>query len=419
MNNVSTSDWRGSPLYQEAMDALQSGKWNEALGALHSLEETSPQDQSLKSLITETELRAESTLHPVRARRFTFLNKRVMFVGLLMITLAGIGWSAQAVYATLIAPSMSTTQAAKEQEQLAGAAKQAYTKGDNALAIELYGQLGQLNPEHAALAEGLGKAQQAQTLDATYTLAQRQITQGAAEEALKTLINIQQQAPSYRDVASLIGKLERQQRLTELVRQVNVNRAQSNWDVVVARLEEALPLTTGAEQDQLKNDLYQARMAFAGELIEASGGQVEVMNRAIDLYGSALTLKPQNPEAIKQRNDARRFLAGYEAFAAGRWDDAIAQLELLYRDTPDYLVGKAVELLYNAYMRSAELLTQNNNLMRAWERYTRASRARWGKRGDRQGAGAGSDHAAHAYSHRCPYCGAGAGGRSRLLRSGC
>lgn len=373
-NQEGRGNWRQRAEYGQALHHLQRAEWSAAIALLNQLLTEYPDEPGLRSLLAETELRAEAAgRQPVRGRRLPTVNRRILFVFVLVLVLLGVGWVVQRVYTTVIVPSIAQSRAEAEQTNLATQAQQALAAGDHEQALKLFEQLAALNPAHPALAEGVARARQAQELEAAYRLAQEQLAAGQLGEAQATLIGIQQIAPTYRDVATLLTKIERQQQLTGLQRQAEEARAAGDWEEAVARLEDVRALTPPTERQQINNALFEAYVTLGNQLVEQSHGQIGELNRAVEVYGKALSLRPQDPEVRTQRAWARQYLAGYEAFTDSRWDDSIAQLEPLYAVRPDYLDGQAARLLYEAMMRSAEALSQAGEVALAWERYYRAS----------------------------------------------
>jgi TolB protein len=367
-------DWRHSAEYGQALDHLQRAEWPAAIAILNQLLAAYPDEPALRSLLAETELRAETAgRRPVRGRQLPAVNRRVLYVFVLVMVLLGIGWVAQHMYSTVIAPSIAQSRAEAEQTDLATQAQRALAAGDYDQALKLFEQLAALNPAHPAVAEGIARARQAQELETAYQQAQQQLAAGQLTEAQATLVGIQQIAPTYRDVNTLLTKIGRQQRLVGLQRQAEEAKAAGDWEEVVARLEEVRALTPPTERQQIDAALFEAYMALGTQLVDQSHGQVGQLTRAVEVFGKALALRPQDPEARTQRAWARQYLAGYEAFTDGRWDDSIAQLEPLYAAQPDYLDGQATRFLYEATMRSGEVLLQAGEVALAWERYYKAS----------------------------------------------
>jgi tetratricopeptide (TPR) repeat protein len=359
------------------MEHLQRGEWSQALTLLRGLQADYPDAQGLQSLVVEAGLRLETEQRGRRARlRLPALNRRVVFVLLLVLLLLALSWGALVLYRQVVIPSLTQTRARQQQDALAQKAEGALAAQDYAIALELYDQLAALNPAHAALAQGPAQAKQALALDEQYRKAQEQLAAGQTTDAQVTLVKIQATQANYRDVPALLAKIERQQRLTALQRQAAEAKAAGEWEGAILRLEEARALVSREERGPIEAELFQAYSAYAGDLVSRTQSGTGELNKAVEMYNKALALRPGAPEVTTQRNRARQYLAGVNAYRAGEWSGTIAQLEPLYTEQPDYLGGQAAQLLYNAYMRDGDALMQAEEVVRAWERYQHASQIR-------------------------------------------
>ena len=367
-------DWRETEAYAGALAALQLGKWAEALTALEPMLETYSDQAELRQLVEQTRARQISEQKGgVRSRTLLVRARRVIFALLLVIALVLLAFALQRIYTGFVMPSLAQTRAATQQESLLTQASRALAAGNYDDALDLFGQLAELNPDYPGLSEGVAAATQARELESAYQTAQAQMAAGEFAAAQATLIGIQQEAPNYRAVADLLAQIENRNQLNSLLRQVEEAKAAGDLEGLMVRLEAARRISPRDERTQLEDTLFSTYITLANQAVENSAGQVDELRRADDLLGKALSLRPQAPAATVPRDRLRRYLDGYSAFAAGRWERAIVQLELVYTEQPGYLDGLATQLLYNAYMRIAERYHADGEIALAWERYYRAS----------------------------------------------
>ncbi len=375
LRTFNSDDWRTSPAYAQAMAHMQAAEWSQALTVLRALQADYPDAQGVQSLIAEAELRLETDKHiKTRGRRLPAINRRVLFVVVLIGLIVALGWLASSLYRSVIIPSLAQNQVKQGQNTIAAQAEKAMAAKDYAAAIEFYDQLASQNPTHPALADDpAAKARQEIALDELYRQAQAEIAAGQSADAQLTLIKIQTMRANYREVSALLSKIERQQRLTALARHAADAKTAGDWEEAISRLEEMRALLPREERAQVEADLFEAYMAYGAELVKRTQGGSGELTRAVEIYNKALTLRPGAAEATTQRNRARQYLAGVNSYTTGNWNGAIAQLEPLYTEQPDYMGGQAAQLLYNAYMRIGDGLLENGEVNRAWEKYTRAS----------------------------------------------
>jgi TolB protein len=365
--------WRETAEFRQASEHLQQGEWETAVAVLTRLAADYPAERALKALLTETQLRLDTErFQTTRRRHFKMPDHRLSLAVVLVGVLVSLAWLAMNFYNDFVTPSVAAADAAQQQEAVAGQAQQALAAGDYERALEVYRQLAALNPQHPAL-QGVAEAKQAKWLDEQYALAADALAADRLADAQAILIAIRESSPTYRDVNSLITKIEKRQRLVGLVRDANEAFLAEDWYSAVSTLEEARSIAPAESRDSIEADLFEAYLALGIQLIEASDGKPSEIQVAVDRFNRALALRPQEARATTHRAHARRYLNGYAGFGSGRWDEAVDQLEPLYREQPQYLRGKAVQLLYDAYLRSADRLVQQEEGELAWQRYYAAS----------------------------------------------
>jgi outer membrane protein assembly factor BamD (BamD/ComL family) len=368
-------DWRDSSSYARAMEHAQRGEWSQALTLLRALQADYPTAQGLQSLLAEAELRlAMEQRGRIKAPRLPKINRRVLFVVVLIALVIALGLLASNLYRGVVLPAAAQAQVKQTQDGLAAQAAQAVASKDYTRALELYEQLAALNPTHPALAENPAKVRQTIAVEQLYQEAQAQFAAGQIDAAQAMLVQLQAMQPNYRDVQTMLTKIERQQRLNALARQAAEFKAAGDWEGVIARQEEARALMPREERGPAQAELFQAYATYGAELVQQTQSGSGELLRAVEMFNKALALRPGAADVTTQRNRARQYLAGSNAYTAGNWSGAIAQLEPLYAEQPGYLGGQAAQLLYNAYMRRADALAQDNEMARAWEFYTRASK---------------------------------------------
>jgi tetratricopeptide (TPR) repeat protein len=374
---VPENEWRSGPDYQQAMEYMQKACWPEAVAALEQLHDAHPEDLALQRSLADARLRLEAEqTQRVDARRFHLPGRRVVFAVVLAAVLIALGVVARGVYAGVVVPSLDNARAAKEVEGVANQAAQALAAGDYQRALDTYQELASIDPNHPALADGMAHAKAGLELDADYKAALQQLADGKLAEAQATLVKIQQTAPNYRNVRSLLADIERQQRLAGLLRKATDAQKAGDLEAAVAALQEARSLTPAQDRDAIDSDLFEAYLALATNVIKRSQAQPAELERARVILGQALAIRPQESRAKGELDSLERYLAGYQAFSAGQWVECVTQLEPLYAEKPTYLDGKAARTLYDAYLRAGDAALQAGDsgaTVNAWDYYTRAS----------------------------------------------
>lgn len=368
------ANWATIEACERAVEHRQHGEWQEALKLLRELQSRVPDPSSLDALINDTQLRFEASQKwSSPGRRLIGPSRRALFVVALFLLLMALGLGVSAVYRRVVTPNLAELRVEQERARLAERAQAALASGDTKGALGLYDELATQVPDYPNLAEGRAKAQEGLALDVSYRQALDQIAAGQWADAQATLVSIQQVAPAYRDVATQLAKVERQQQLASLIYTANQGKAEGDLAGFIVRMEQARVLVQGQERKDIEAQLFDAYMARADELVAGSGGGVGELNQAVDLYGKALSLRPNAAEPSTKRTRISQYQLGYHAFTEGSWESAIAFLEPLYSAEPGFLDGQAAQLLYDAYVHSASALLDQGDTARAWERYNRAS----------------------------------------------
>ncbi|HEX9115782.1 MAG TPA: hypothetical protein VGA61_06915 [Anaerolineae bacterium] len=367
--------WRDTPSYSQAVKHMQRGEWSQAMAIFTQLRKDYPDDHELHDLYDEAQLRLD--LEPARQSRGgigrMLPGRRAIFVGVMVILALAMMVTAVRAYNLLIVPAMARSNRDAQVKVLVTAAEKALSEGDYDRSLAIYNQVAQVYPGYPGLAQGRADANKAKMADDAYTLAAAQLAAGNLTDAQSTLVSIQQAIPNYRDVNVLLGRIERQQRVNNLLRQVSDAVAARNWDQVVSRLEEAYSLLPPESRGSVEADLFDAYLNLGQQVVDGSGGRPLEVQRAADLYGKALALHPQQTQATQARNLALAYLDGYKAVKDNNWNAAILALEPLYAAMPNYLGGEATRVLYNAYMRSGDQSFGDGQLQMAWQRYYQAS----------------------------------------------
>jgi tetratricopeptide (TPR) repeat protein len=79
-------------------------------------------------------------------------------------------------------------------------------------------------------------------------------------------------------------------------------------------------------------------------------GSIVALEVAENYFNQALEFCPDDDTIALQRDLAANFLSSQEAFTRAEWDTVIAELDLVFREEPDYAEGAARQTLYEAYI---------------------------------------------------------------------
>jgi hypothetical protein len=123
---------------------------------------------------------------------------------------------------------------------------------------------------------------------------------------------------------------------------------QQDWAATVDHWEQVQSARPDYQGGVLEGYLRQAYPQAAGQLITEAKGNLSLLRRAIGYLDRALAFQPGDPQLASEQQQAVEYVAGAEAFAQGKWDEAIAHWGPLYAAHPDYQGG-----VLEANLRSA------------------------------------------------------------------
>ena len=126
------------------------------------------------------------------------------------------------------------------------------------------------------------------------------------------------------------------------------------------------------ERDTILARLYDCHLRMGREIIERTPPAPDLVPQALDYFTEALAARPRDTEAVAEQRLAKLFLAGKEAYEAGRYDEAATSLIAVYEARPGYLSAALVNPLYDALIRSGDGYRGIPDYYLAWEQYRRA-----------------------------------------------
>ncbi|MBN1659323.1 MAG: hypothetical protein JXA93_13040 [Anaerolineae bacterium] len=276
-----------------------------------------------------------------------------------------------------------------EQESLRNlyeSALQKEAEGDRAGALDLLRQLEEISPGYLDVRQRMAQVERAIELEQMWQEAQRLVEAKDWERAITLLTDIRRTAPdfhrdeidaylfdAYRLLATQlldgargdVGQVEQaidylelalalrpgqrdlaeERRLARLYVTGATAYTEKNWAQAVESwqpLHRARPDYQGGIVDTY---LYQAYPKAAAELLAGARGAAKPLQQAVDYLEQGLMRSGDDPWALEERSLAIEYLAGLDAFNAGRWDEAIVHWGPIYAVRPSYQDGVLEERL--------------------------------------------------------------------------
>ena len=363
------------PEYDEGLAHLQRGDWAAAQACFTALLARYPEDQALKSLIKETELRIAAEKERPKTRPWRKLSV-IRRWGRRIILAAGIVLVAmlvRQVYLQRIVPQQQLRIAEAKQESLLDEARAALARGDFEAAERAFRAVLLEKPDDAQAAAGLAEAQRQAALLADYQMATSLEAEGKAEEAMALYQSIRERAPVYRDVPQRISQLERMRQLEEVFAEAEAHFQAERWSEAITAYEKVRKLDGRYQREVVEDRLFNCYLALGKSLINSRPDSPQRVRDAVTAFNNALTLRPREETATTERQFARSYLDALAPYEDKKWEEAIALLRPLYDQRPDYLGGLLVEQLYHAYLALGDGYRAKDDLLRAWETYRQAA----------------------------------------------
>jgi tetratricopeptide (TPR) repeat protein len=326
--------YRNDPLYVEAMEHFQRGKWEAGLKGLASLLENYPLDHELRMLNQEMQLRAKVDRDEVQDRAefrrrllFNYLSRALMVLlfGLLL-------FFSVRTYAGWISNQWDFARQAVEQEarELELAVK--YNNARSLLqanrpqeAMVLAGEIEALSPDFQYLEDLKARAEELLAMESQYNQARILLTQGDTAGGLMLLRELEARTPNYRDVRSLIDTIERGYTLEELYIQANDAYDAGRWEAAIAGYEKVRALDANFQGSIVEDRLFHSYLNNAEALLRDPSGNYEAFEAANMYYRLALTLRPQNAQVLAAQAAARTTVE--DRLINSYIDNALAALE--------------------------------------------------------------------------------------------
>ena len=367
------------PRYLEALQLLQSGRWQEAIDALQALSQRYPDSRELETLLEQARLKASLDADwggRIKGRRLAFLPRRVLFRLALALLLVGLVYVGFTFYRQWYLPRREQVAARAQERELQQQGQEALARGDFEAAQAAFSSVLDVSPngpnDEAALA-GLEEAERQAQLAADYEAALSVADAGDTAEAMALLRDLQARVPGYRDVSSRLSELESTQGQGQLFAQAEEHYAASRWAEASSAYEVLREQSFAYEQATVEAHLFESYLAYGQALVNAPPTGSQTIVEAQEAFQQALSLRPREPRATQEQELAYVYLLGLDYYEVGQWAEASAFLRSVYDRRPDYLGGFLAQQLYRAHLSIGDAHLALGEQMKAFEQYETAS----------------------------------------------
>jgi tetratricopeptide (TPR) repeat protein len=360
--------YKNYPAYQQALSDLQVGKWAEGLTGLAEVEKKYPLETELRALRQEMQVRAridDYEIEEVKAAKTRRLQRIVIRVGLLLL----IGVLIFAVIATYSGWLQNQWNSAQQkfnsevhQTEMAVQllnARQLLQAGQTGEALAILQEMEQTEPGYPGVSEAMDAALAQQDLENQYTQAMEMLAAGNSQDALSILHSIDEQAPQYRDVTQQIESLQMLGQMDAYLAQAEQAFSDGRWDDAIAGYESLRLLDPEYKTDQVEAQLFQAYINAATAVLEDPFPSLELLQTADRYFSQALSLRPQDREAVSARTAVRTTIESRMV------DDYIQAAQDALVGSPDSLESLAIA--ESLFSRALELRPNDPNILMQYQ----------------------------------------------------
>jgi tetratricopeptide (TPR) repeat protein len=354
-NNPAGPHWK-DPLFQNAMQHVQTGKWQEGLDELSQLLKNYPDSEDLQTLHAEMQLRARMDADELVERRREKSRKlKTWTVRLLaLVVIVGLGYWGIQTYSGWIQRQLSSTSQTLEGELQKVSLSIRMREGQNLLeagrldlAAQVFQEVASADPNYPGLAAALDQVNNLQGLEAKYVSAVKQVEENNLESAMSLFKEIAAVAPGYKDVASQIKQLESRISLEDMFANAEKSYQAEEWAKAATQYETIRITDPLYKTDLIDQRLYLSYVNAAVDLLNSQNDSMENLENAEAYFRKALTLRPQDAAVQAQRELSR------EKFTKSLAHSYVSAAQKALQDQADSLIALKVAQYY--FQKALEL----------------------------------------------------------------
>jgi tetratricopeptide (TPR) repeat protein len=359
------------PRYRQGMGHLQAGEWEEAIDSFQALRHDYPANRAITEALEEARFKANLDAGTeVRGRRWAIPWRSVITGGVIIVLIVAIGFVVVRVVTSQVLPTLAETRAEREQAQLLSEARALLEAGELDAAQARFAALLEQVPGHPQALEGLEQVADRRLIEDLYDQAVAFQEEGNYTEARKLYSEILRELPGYRDVSERLEDVESRLEIQDLFAQAEAAYEAGQFREALSLYQSVRDRNLSYEREHIDERLFELYMRVGRQIVDAP--QESELQRALSYFARALSLQPASSEAALEHQLAIACSEGFSAFSNEVWGTAIARLQTVYDERPDYLGGIVVQRLYLAYVYLGEQYEAAGNRQLAWEQYQKA-----------------------------------------------
>ena len=289
----------------------------------------------------------------------------VMLVGVVAVIIIFL-----TLYGTGMLDSIIGNQRQTRVRALLNHGRAALTVGDCNRAVEAFGEALALAPTNEDVRIWYLKAQTCQQLASLYTQAEEAIAAEQWATAMEKLGEIVAIDLTYKDASEKMEVVQGLLTLDDLLTQAKSYFEQGAWNQAIQALEQLQEQAPAFNPEEVQQLLFLAHFRSGIDLLAEAHDSPELIMQAIQNFDLALAIFPDDQTALAEKRLADLYRQAYLAFNQENWPQAVLVLRQIYDSRPDYMGGRAAALLCTSYVQLGDAYRAAGDLEQALEQYT-------------------------------------------------
>ncbi|KPL24815.1 MAG: hypothetical protein AMJ93_01640 [Anaerolineae bacterium SM23_84] len=289
----------------------------------------------------------------------------VMLVGVVAVIIIFL-----TLYGTGMLDSIIGNQRQTRVRALLNHGRAALTVGDCNRAVEAFGEALALAPTNEDVRIWYLKAQTCQQLASLYTQAEEAIAAEQWATAMEKLGEIVAIDLTYKDASEKMEVVQGLLTLDDLLTQAKSYFEQGAWNEAIQALEQLQEQAPAFNPEEVQQLLFLAHFRSGIDLLAEAHDSPELIMQAIQNFDLALAIFPDDQTALAEKRLADLYRQAYLAFNQENWPQAVLVLRQIYDSRPDYMGGRAAALLCTSYVQLGDAYRAAGDLEQALEQYT-------------------------------------------------
>ena len=339
------------PSYNEGMDYLDKGQWQKAVGAIETLRELYPENDDVRDLLADINMRATVAQAQSRKKSKGSTKRLVRGIGVGVLVLIVISIIGLAVYKLWIEPTFLHEYRIQQLTALRQNADEAIIAGRYSEARQTLEEMRTIVPEDADIDETLQRVEQLEKITDLYNTAQEYMAGEAWDKAIEALTELQSLDAQYRAQPELLATAQEDQTLAQQFQTAEADFANGDWMSALDTYKQLHETSLTFKFDTIQNRLFESHFNYAQELMATAHTDSDQVTAALEHFAEALTVRPFDEGALNERRLAESYAS---ALNTDDHNQAIDLLQTIYAERPDYAGYNAAELLYTALLTRAD-----------------------------------------------------------------